>query len=369
MKLIASTRPPGNSTELQYHKLPLVQLIAAIVHYSDRFALEELHSNRTLFSYGGEPPLCFIDFLNKLRESEIRMGWSTGNMVETVDRAFDLTIDKFTRLPAEDDPGVDCRVYFKAFLDGMAGGRGIRNEAKAAAFLQGLVRRHFYFSLLEAERKTNPFWSRYNWEVKGGTICVWLPVWLKGRKRREWLEKNIDFPNPEHPEEQQRVQGIINQNFPKGGFVAIEERGWIADKQDHVTPSREGESQKFFLAETVAEEKGRNIEEQRLAIKALGEKKLKQLVLRIFNDLKNERYKDMEVARDFGLTKATFSRFAGSKWLRGKTGIPDLWQNTAEVLSANPDLKEIAIRTGVWKKVKATLEKGGQDNREEPAHE
>ena len=84
-------------------------------------------------------------------------------------------------------------------------------------------------------------------------------------------------------------------------------------------------------------------------------RKLKRLVLRIFEELCHGEYNDGKVAKDFGLSKATFSRFAGSRWTKSGSVTPDLWVNTAQVLSAHKDFKKVAVESGVLGKVEATL--------------
>ena len=81
----------------------------------------------------------------------------------------------------------------KSFKEKRPNGQ-LEEEDRAAKALQYHVRRQFYLSRLEAERKLSPFRSRYYWNIKGEKICVWLPVSLKDRKRRLWLENNIDDP-------------------------------------------------------------------------------------------------------------------------------------------------------------------------------
>ena len=104
-------------------------------------------------------------------------------------------------------------------------------------------------------------------------------------------------------------------------------------------------------------EKTADIEIQRRSIRNLGKPTLKKLILRIFRDIRNGDYKDGNIAKAFGLSKATFSRFAGSSWYMQKSNIPDLWINTAYVLSNNSDFKQIAVETGFWEQVKAVVEK------------
>ena len=83
------------------------------------------------------------------------------------------------------------------------------------------------------------------------------------------------------------------------------------------------------------------------------------MIRRIFLDLSDDRYNEAELARRFGLSKATVSRFAGSRWLErsrdGDVAVPDLWANTAHVLARYGPFVEAAEQAGVWKRVRAIL--------------
>jgi len=391
MKLLEVIGTQMNSTsKVWYRNFPLVNLIKQIVEKSDRFALEEFHHNRTLFGYKGRPPLLFVDYLNELRESTARRVWIGPNADEVAERAYDLTADKFSNLRGDNESsldvqnesdwnvkrkGADCRLYFKAFLDRLAlsfetepPANDIEEEARAAMIMHGLVRRHFYLSVLEAKREANPFRSRYYWSVKGRTICVWLPVSLEGRERRAWLEKNIDKPEPRRSGERERIQGIIDRKWVREGFVPLRENTHLSNEERLPPWLESGETFGISLAEVVAEEKAGNIHRQRRSIRRLGKERLKQLVLRIFKDVSGGEYEDGKVARDFMLSKATFSRFAGSRWLQTESAIPDLWLNTAEVLSTHPTFREVAITTGFWKEVQSTLERSDLYCGEETSH-
>jgi hypothetical protein len=392
MKLLYATRKPENpARKLRYRNLSLVKLVQKIVEKSDRLALEEFHTNRTLFTYGDRPPLLFIDYLNELRESTARRTWIAPNALEVADKAYDLTIDKFNNLPRIKkssrkakrkgdrnmrNKGANCRLYFKAFLERVASSfetkppaNEIEEEARAAMIMQGLVRRHFYLSCLEAERDANPFWSRYNWKVKGRTICVWLPIAIEGRDRRRWLEKNIDRRNLRRPEERERIQSIIDQKLLRERFVTLDEATAIPREEQDPTWSDSGKPFEISLAQAVAEEKTRNIHQLRPSINALGKEKLRQLILRIFEEISSGEYEDGKVAREFNLSKATFSRFAGSKWVESESALPDLWLNTAEVLSTHPIFTEVAKSTGFWEQVQTTLKRGTSSNGEEISHD
>lgn len=391
MKLLEARGRIMNSTiKARYRNFSLVKLIKRIVDKSDRHALQELHNNRTLFRFNGGPPLLFADFLNELRESTAKRGWSAPNAFEVAEKAYDLTVDKFTNFPRKNKSlpakkkivrkmkrkGADCRLYLKAFLDRVASSFAAKSpesqmeeETRAAMIMQGLVRRHFYLSFLEAVRNTNPFWSRYNWRVRGGTICIWLPVSLKGQERRPWLEKNIDDPDPLRSGESERIQSIIGRKLVRERFVSFSTDTYTSNEENLLPCSDSGETFGESLAGAVAKEKARNLRRQRPSIRALGKRRLKKLVLRIFEDLNCGEYEDRKIARDFGLSKATFSRFAGSRWLSTESAIPDLWQNTAEILSTHPIFKEVAIDTGVWEQVQSALKRAAPQYGEGASHD
>jgi len=69
------------------------------------------------------------------------------------------------------------------------------------------------------------------------------------------------------------------------------------------------------------------------------------------------------LAKKFGLSSATFSRFASIRWSEGEnlrfSNVPDLWSNTAGVLAANPDFVEAAGRAGVLAKIRQITESNG----------
>ena len=110
-----------------------------------------------------------------------------------------------------------------------------------------------------------------------------------------------------------------------------------------------------------------NIHKQRRSIKILGRSKLKVLIEQIFNEIRDESYSDSKIAKDYGLSKATFSRFAGCRWKDSKSNsIPDLWMNTAQVLATHPDFRALAKNSGVWEQVKVAVnrKKRGEDPNE-----
>ena len=56
----------------------------------------------------------------------------------------------------------------------------------------------------------------------------------------------------------------------------------------------------------------------------------------------------ISIANEFGISKATYSRFAGRDWKNNNNGeVPDLWKNIAQIVTSNHILLETAISVGV----------------------
>lgn len=343
-----------------YKTLSLIELVRLIVEKSDALALIEFHSNRALFRYGDFQPLRFLDYLNHLKKDILIMAEPFLIPHEIAEAAYDKTLDKFHNFPETDEvaktvgckkrknKGVDCRLYFIAFLDHISKtfeenppeGK-IDEEIKASHDLQNLVRRHFYYSALDAKRAANPFISRYNWRLKNFTMTLYFPKSLNGQKRRQWLEEMIKNPDKLNPEDKEKVQEIID-NFLNYEFLFTLDGGNQSETAD---PDCCMPDEKFEipLPQAVANRKVERISNQRRSIQALGEEKLRHMILRIFNDIYCDKYEEGKIAQEFGLSKATFSRFAGGSWSDSESRIPDLWRNTARVLSKLPTFNNIKV--------------------------
>ena len=103
------------------------------------------------------------------------------------------------------------------------------------------------------------------------------------------------------------------------------------------------------LGTFVAREKCLRINEQRRAIRRLGRCLLSALIHRVFEVQATDSVPDHVIANEFGLSKATYSRFAGSRWSGyDDKSIPDLWRNVAQIVAHVPSFREAATRAGVW---------------------
>ena len=146
--------------------------------------------------------------------------------VRVAERAYELTVDKFSRLPEVAVTGsaagrrpVDCRHYFRAWLEYLRERHGIVPECPslaaeqvAAAVLQRLVLHHFQRSLAESHRSQGK--TRYTWQVAGGELVVLMPRAVVGTARQAWLATHVTEVDPRRPFERERVQRVIDEQFP-----------------------------------------------------------------------------------------------------------------------------------------------------------
>ncbi len=288
---------------------------------------------------------------------------------------IDLLTDRLTNLPDDHDlpfskpnvkqKGPDCRFYLSACLNRMCAEliknppkNKIEEERISVVILRSFVIRQSQFCRLEAIRMSQTFRSRFTWSVKGGKISVWLPKTLLGKERREWLDTNVPDPDPDRPNEKRRVQEIINKKLESNCWVTFEEAMIPADDNCGLSESPKDDFS-FLLAREVAEEKAENIQKQRRSIKSLGPEKLKSLILRVFEDLDCGEFKEGPLASEFHISKSTMSRFAGIRWRDNGSSVPDLWRNTASVLSKNPIFLEVAKEAGYLNTIKEVLETNG----------
>jgi len=365
---------PSDRSKLQYETMSLLTLITRIASYDDMDALNEFHEHRTVFRNREHKPMRFVEFLNYLRKDLANRQWAGFDGDKLSEMTYDLTLDKFCNRGGKMlSPGIinvpidgsDCQLYFEACSQKILSSfenkpphDEFKKEIRAAKILQGFVARHFYWSRLEAERSLNKFWSRYDWMVQGKRITVYLPAFLRSRRRREWLEKNIDNVDVSRPEEKERIQAIINRELEKESFVPLSEALAVESKNTPPFWEQPINHLPLTLSQVVAQEKADNIAKQRFSIRKLGPEKLKRLITRILVDIAYDEYEPQETARDFDLSNSTLSRFAGIYWDMHKNfPIPDLWQNVAGVLTTHPIFREIARETGYLKKAEEVMKK------------
>ena len=372
-------------SHIDYGRLTLQQLAERITDNGDLAALNELHDNRFVFRNQQKHPIRLVDYLAGLMDSRMAK-YRCGGDDSVLADAYNLTIDKFCNLPTEQaDPqqqepfGSDCRYYYHAFLSYVKGElkatsphNAIESEILLAQILRRLVKYHFFRSCQEAKRRAQKFKRRYVLKIGGKILYLWLPWDLTGQHCRQWLGANVPDIDPQRPGEQDRIQAIIDRRLIHRNIYYLSELDRTAERlpsspDSMLSTLQQDQISVKGLAEAVAIEKAENITQQRRTIQRLGEEKLKQLIRMIFTGLANGEYVEKEIASCFGLSRATLSRFAGSHFRYRcedamLTTIPDLWRNTAGVLSSHPDFVIATQRSGMWKRIRrvSTAEDAGE---------
>jgi len=347
-----------------FENVPLPTLIANLAQTADAELVRELHDHRRVVSADGEHAMRIVEQLNELRGNSRRTA-TNGSARHCSDYAYHLTLARLG-CPLVDPPnarsrrGVDSRKYFKA-LSGLIGnwekaqrdtGR-LAAERGAAVILGRFVAHQYNWAMKEARRHSNPARSRFAWRVAGGIIWVWFPTWVPGRDRSEWLDKLARDPDPRCPGETERIQKLVDAALGAPVHHSDCHLGDLPSLGQHVecpvAAAIHAEIREKGLAVAIAEEKAASLQTQRLAIRQLGSATVRCLVLKIFEAVESDDYDEKRIASSFGLSPATLSRFAGSRWARnGARTVPDLWLNLAHVLARHPVFREVAEGAGVW---------------------
>ncbi len=345
-----------------YSKLSTAELIERIALHSDGEALNELLSQRKLLSLGRVRYL-LPEFLWKLKQERFRPYIFPRQNEKVVDEKLDLvydrTLQKFSVLkPQTETTSIDgpyCNNQYLRLHNEISTRINqqiqsqIDEEIEVGRLFKKLVTKNIVYSWLEACRITERAFARYRWQVQGENIELKRPSWMKGHAFRKWLEQNIDLNHLDRRD----IQEQINKRFGFGkhlNFDDIQERETaVAVNPDPAEAEETAHLETLY--ERVADEKSESFQEQRPAIRKLGREKVRQLVLRILDGYVEQGSKDIDIAKEFNLSKATFSRFAGRDWQKSKDGssmvVPDLWRNMAKMINRDPYFSEAAIRLGI----------------------
>ncbi|MFC1895240.1 hypothetical protein ACFL0Q_01050 [Thermodesulfobacteriota bacterium] len=377
---VLKNQKPENREKLL--KESTVSLIERIVSNSDRLALEVLFESRKLFRTNEKPRLSIIQHLIGLRDKLIPPKECDSHLLDVADCAYDLTLAKYSNFPNppgkkpkpklyhQRGDGVDCRLYYLAVLNKIQEKMEIdrpqghiKEEEIAGLILQGLVTRNFNLSKLECERFSK-FTIRYAWEVSGKRFYLQYPSYMTPQQFKEWLIQNTQDIDLMKSDARIRIQSLINEKMKSGHDIQIDKIEGTNDfiPEEEPSPIDVVEGIKFTkdLADSVAKRKVRDIDKQRPVIRKLGKDNLECLINDLFKQMAEGEFEPGRIARKYGISKSTFSRFAGSKWSEinqntEPASIPDLWRNTAKVLAGNPIFMETVIRTELAGRLKRIL--------------
>lgn len=268
-------------------------LMRRIATAGDTAARQELHARRRPCALGTDF-VAISELIDRTLDAW-RSRWPDDRVRE---HARDLTFDKFWQLPADGGRSeTNCQYYYAAVVrycdEACPRADPVTQESHDAGALTTFIDRHLRLSLYEAARTT---------------------------RRRQELETKI-WPDPE-------AHAVRDEGL---GLPWSVENGLAV----------------FELGEIVAQEKALKLADQRPAIRKLGATQLHALVAQIFHGLSTGELKLARLAREFKLTPSTLTRFAGVHWHHRDARIPDLWVNTARVLSRSPRFRQAAEAAGV----------------------
>jgi hypothetical protein len=343
-------------------KIPTSELIEKIAYHSDVDALNEILTNRALFKLDNKRYL-LSEFLIRLRNKKfsqyIVVGKNIREIDEYLDDVYDRTLDKYmilkpkTKNEKTEDPYYNIHYHnvYKKITEEKEKNLP-KWEYEVEARVEKTFRNHVIGQIkqswLETLREKNKLYRRARRPISGKKVELKKPYWIEKRAFRKWLKKNIN-PDWSQKGEKERIQNMIYNQYGYGNIVSIEDqtdRNYALATFMEPIDYKEKVERKEYLVRTIADEKADSIEQQRPAIRNLGKEKLKQLVFKILNNITKRGYKDIEIAHEFKLTKATFSRFAGKFHKKRKIGdspiIPDLWENIAQFVIKDPYFIQIA---------------------------
>jgi hypothetical protein len=370
------------------------ELIQRIVNCAEKESMDELVEKRRVCVVSDEKHVSLAEFIRVLHVRAMR---ATRLSAEVLDMAYDLTVDKFTRLPVKSaslsisrsdsgasqaDQGPTCIPYYQAILRRCENfhdekSAQLIDDATVAWQIQRFVVRHFHFSVKEAKRTVNGRTHRYVWLTSGGRFSLYMPRYMTGDQKRNWLETYVKDVDAKRPLERERIQQFVDSFVPKDPVGPIQPGdygiGNFSFNLNYACVS--DENRESTLVTVLADEKANQIETLRPSVRKLGAQLLKQLIRDIFTELEAGTYSEQALAAKYGLSTPTFSRFAGSRWSKkekrgSEVNIPDLWRNLARLLAGSEELCAAAGRAGVWKAVQdisasvdATVPANGENGR------
>lgn len=328
--------PITHTNNKRYRQTPLRELLVLIIDEGDRSALSEFHTHRQVFGDTGSQTTRFSDYIEQLISA-----FAANHSSEALQFARDQTVDRFSKLS---DTGIDCRSYLRSALSSTV---RINDEAVLCYRLTGLARRHFRLGLKEAYR--NGTRTRYTWQRNSESIELLFPKEFSGDLRRQWLEQHAADVNPSGESARQTIQQRIDSELGYSMQDSLDVSDALGAKL-----SAPGSPHDYLdrisvsgLSSALADEKVEHIDDQRPAIRNLGATMLGQLIQEIFSAIDTDRYEEKQLALQFGLSTATFSRFAGSRWHSGNKPMPDLWRNLAQLLSFDVRFAGLCADAGI----------------------
>ena len=101
-------QPTVCASQRPYGRLSLVELAERVAGDADSHALSEFHGHRTPFRMQGGPRLSLVSFLDAVCGTSYARRLVNGSQM-LLERAYDLTVDKFSNLPSLAEEGAELK--------------------------------------------------------------------------------------------------------------------------------------------------------------------------------------------------------------------------------------------------------------------
>lgn len=343
---------------VKYQSLSLTDLIKKIAIQRDQSSLEFFLTFRKVVVYQGDR-LTLPEYFRMLWDTNfcVYIKPPTGELklADKLDLLYNRLVGKFCILRSgTEESGPYCEkqydVIYSRIQDIKSDGlTAVEIELEVERIIKSTVVHHIYLTWIEVCRDLNPSYKRYRWNAECGSIELKRPVWLSGNEFRTWLEENFPNPEPKERDLRDRIQTAVYQQFGHISELLIDADPEMEIADISTANPNDGNGWAIKrLYRIVANEKADNVAKLRPAIQRLGKDRVHRLVLTIFDRLDSDN-SDTTIAEEFGLTKASYSRFAGRSWIDNPRSdqVPDLWKNTAKIVFQDPLLIDAAAGFGI----------------------
>ncbi|MFC1607956.1 hypothetical protein ACFL47_08300 [Candidatus Latescibacterota bacterium] len=346
-----------NKNPQKYLSLSTYELLLRIVEHSDRDVLNHLMEFRRIIHHGETwiliPEYILYLSLNRIPINDFKPELEDYEAFEQ--RVNDLTRARFLEFAKKNTEGKGCLKQYSHILETTRSSEclesSIKMEQLISAELKKSIWQHFKYCINEGQRQINPFQKRYEWWREGKKhMILYRPTTIDTSIVSRWLNESFPVIDDTDPEFKEKVQQALDQRFGSGFFVRINElyNNGHQKFEPTVEPKGYDESPDYRdIIMKIVQRKDLEFEELRPGIQKLGRERMKELVVDILESNAKGKYEQNKIAKAFGISKSTMSRFSGTKWQIGQAGVPDLWQNAIRVILTKPEFVEFAAENGL----------------------
>jgi len=349
-------------------KLSSMALINLIWGEQNGDALAELLGVRKLCVHSGVL-YPFIEFMRIQHEKSFPSVQKLDpeiKLIDKIDFTYNHIISKFSSFKpggiSHDVKGPFCDAQYKRLYEDLGQAMGnfvetdpLKIERESARLLTRMIYNHIQYSWLEACRHYDPNYVRYRWRRETQILELIRPRGVPVGLFRKWLE--LEFPNKDQLLQRQlpEIRERIRNHYGYFNDHAVNADESIAEDPIETSIQKNLSHNLIF---DVALEKQTNINEQRPTIRALGSKKLFNLCVEILENYTSKGFSFAKLAKEYGLSKTSLSRFAGTEWTKDASegSVSDLWQNMAKVILSDPLFTDAATSLAILPQLKRILD-------------